>query len=235
MRYLAILCVLLSACGDAKPQKSRDRAWQGFSLGVMPLNYDGGEPRYLASVPRRYIDIEWLPNPLLTDERSRIVANAIRFGVQYPSLEPASDAWGKGAIRLTIGNMVEDGISKSVDGSWLNHYSQYGIPLPDQYGLKVRRADFDPLDVRLYILLSRDLDVRIKCTKNRAEHSRWCVMAAKRPGEPYIETGFYFAELPRWRERLDRLRTLFRSEGKRPLGMVRRSDGAIWSAEHDVR
>lgn len=184
-----------------------------------------GEARYLVSVPRRYIDLEWLPDPLLTDERGRIVANAIRFGVKYPSLEPAKDAWEKGSIRLTIGNMVENGVSKSVDGSWLNHYSQYHVPLPDEYGLKVRRASFDPLDARLYFLLSSDLHVRIKCETNLTDHSRWCVMNAKRPGEPYIGTGFYIAELPRWRERLDRLSALFRSEGKQVLGIVHQSGG----------
>jgi len=226
VRYLIFICVLLSACGDAKPQKSHDRGWQGFSLGVMPLDYERGEPRYLVSVPSKYVDAKWLPDPLLTDDRGRIIANAIRFGVKYPSLEPTADAWQKDSIRLTIGNMVENGVSKSVDGSWLNHYSQYDLSLPDEYGLKVRRADFDPLETRLYVLLSPDLDVRIKCATNLTDHSRWCVMDAQRPGEPYLGTSFAIAELPRWRERLDRLSRLFRSEGKQVLGAVRRNDGA---------
>lgn len=227
MRYLFAICLLLSACGDDKLQRSHDRGWQGFSLGVMPLDHAReGEPRYLVSVPRRYIDMEWLPDPLLTDEEGRIVANAIRFGVKYPSLAPAGDAREKGSIRLTIGNIVEDGISKSVDGSWLNHYSQYHVPLPDEYGLKVRRADFDPLDTRLYFLLSTDLAVRIKCETNLGDRIRWCVMEAKRPGEPYLGTGFHVAELPRWRERLDRLSTLFRGEGKQAFGGVYKRGGA---------
>jgi hypothetical protein len=228
MRCPLVLCLLLSACGGEQPQRAHDRGWQGFSLGVMPIAYTRtGEMRYLVSVPRRYIDLEWLPNPLLTDDQGRIVANAIRFGVKYPSLEPTPDAWEKGSIRVTIGNMVEDGISKSVDGSWLNYYSQYHVRLADEYGLKVRRADFDPLDARLYFLLAPDLHVRIKCETNLTDKNRWCVLAAKRPGEPYLGTGFYANELPHWRERLARLSSLFRSEGKQKLRTVHRNDNEL--------
>lgn len=224
MRYLIFVCVLLSACGDAETQRSQDRGWQGFSLGVMPVHYARpGELRYLVSVPRRYIDGDALPDPRLTDDQGRIIANAIRFAVKYPSLEPAEEAWNTGSVRLTIGNITENGISKTVDGSRLNGYSQYNVPLPDEYGLKVRRADFDPLDARLYFLLADDLHVRIKCATNLGDQSRWCVMDAKRPGEAYLQTSFYVNELPHWRERLDRLQTLFQSEGKQELGTVHRS------------
>lgn len=179
------------------------------------------EQRYIVSVPRRYIDKKWLPDPLFTDRRGRVVANAIRFGVKYPSMEPAADAWAEEAIRISIGNIIEDSISRSVDGSWNNHFSGFSINLPDEFGLHVRkRADRDPLDSRIYFRISAQDHVRIECTANLREQKKWCIMIAKRPREPYVQTGFYSVELPRWHERLNALRTLFRSEGKQPLGRV---------------
>lgn len=223
MRTLQILsaALLLTACGH-DPVQPTQKGWQGFTLGTMPLDVARkNEKRFLVSVPSRYIDNNWLPAPLYTDDSGRIVANAIRFGVKYPSLEPADDPWAKGAIRLTIGNMVEDGISSTVDGSRLNYYSGYSVPLPDAYGLHARkRGEYDPLGNRLFFLVTPELHVRIECKGNVNEKDKWCVFTARRPGEPILETGFYSAELPYWRERLSRLMTLFRSEGKEVLQRI---------------
>lgn len=216
---------LLTACGVEPSLPGHDQGWQSFSLGTMPFqSARDSERRYIVSVPRRYIDKNWLPDPLFTDQHGRIIANAIRFGVKYPSMEPAEDAWADGAMRIVIGNIIEDSISRSVDGSWNNYYSGFSINLPDEFGLHVRkRADRDPLDRRIYFRISAQDHIRIECTTNLREHKKWCVMIAKRPGEPYVETGFYSAGLSRWHERLNALRTLFRSEGKQPLGWVSKS------------
>lgn len=222
---LSLAFLLLGACSD-EPFRSRNiHGWQAFSLGTEPLDHAlNREKRYVVSVPRKFIDERWLPNPLLKDAKGRFLANAIRFGIMYPSMEPAEDAWATGAIRVTIGNIREDSISRSVDGSWLNHYSGFSIDLPDEFGLHVRkRADRDPLDRRIYFRISAQDHVRIECTANLREKKRWCLMIAKRPNEPYVETGFYSIELPRWEERLQALRTLFRSEGKQPLERVLKS------------
>lgn len=191
----------------------------------MPLRYAAaGERRYLVSFQRRYlanspqIRGETPPEPPIMDNSGRILANNVRFGVKYPSLEPAEDPWAKGAIRLTVGNMIEDGISRSVDGSYLNHYSAYKVLLPDEHGLHARGRDDYIWDDRLYFSITPDLHVRIECRANANEPDKWCLMAARRPGQPSLETGFYAADLPNWRQRLTRLQTLFRSEGQKSLG-----------------
>lgn len=221
MRMILALGLLLGACRSAIPQPD-PQGRQGFSLGTMPLIHAAkGERRFLVSVPRRYLDETLLPKPRVLDDRGNIVANNIPIGVRYPSLEPAADPWAKGSIRVTIGNMVENGISSSVDGSWLNYYSGYSGALPDQYGLHVRRReDYDPLASRLYFRISPELHVRIECQGNLTENKTWCVMDARRPGEAVITTGFYEEHLPAWHQRLDRLRTLFRSEGRQVLAPV---------------
>ena len=223
-RLLTCICLMLTSCSDP-PQMANVDGWQSYSLGTMPLRYAAaGEQRYLVSVQRRYLanspDLgeESPAEPPLLDNSGRIFANNVRFGVQYPSLEPAQDPWARDSIRLTIGNMIEDGISKSVDGSWQNHYSGYKISLPDKHGLHVRRRDDYSLDDRLYFIITPELHVRIECRVNAKEPDKWCLMAARRPGQPCLETGFYAADLPEWRHRLSRLQTLFRSEGKQSLG-----------------
>jgi len=220
--YAVIVCMLFNGCvNEPSPSQSKagsnDKGWQRFTLGPMPLDpSNDGKLRYLVSVPRRYIDKDWLPRPLRTDKQGRVIANAVRFGVKYPSIEPSADAWAKGSIRLTIGNMDEEGISSSVDGTWLNYYSGYSIDMPDEYGLLSRRRadDLQFPENRLYFRITSRLHVRIKCKRNFREFDRWCLMTARRPGEPVLDTGFYAAELPRWRERLGHLRTLFRVEGR---------------------
>lgn len=224
IRILPVI-VFLGACGNEPIQPRDIHGWQAFSLGGEPFDYSlTGEKRYIVSVPRKYIDIRWLPDPLVKDAKGRIIANAIRFGIMYPSMKPAEDAWVRGAARITIGNITENGISRSVDGSWLNYYSGFTINLPDKFGMHVRkRADRDPLDRHIYFRIAAQNHVRIECTDNLTDRKRWCVMIAKRPNEPYIETGFYFTELPHWEERLRALRTLFRSEGKQPLERLSKS------------
>jgi len=227
-RSALAICALLVGCAkeplQAEAQADSSAAGlQGFTLGADSSGYERpGTLRYLVSVPKRYLDYKWLPNPLRTDVHGRIIANAIRFAVTYPSLQP-THAWAKGSIRITIQNIVEDGLSRSVDGSWLNHYSGYSIDLPDEFGLHVRRrpnGNGFP-EERLYFRISRTDHVRIECEVNVNEADRWCVMSAKRPGEPVLDTGFYAAALPHWQERLERVRKLFRAEGKEPLHDVR--------------
>lgn len=221
-RAITVMVLLLLGACRGEPAAMRREGWQGFSLGTMPLIYAAkGERRYLVSVPRRYLDEALLPTPRTLDDRGNIIANNIRFGVRYPSLEPASDAWAKGSIRVTIGNMVADGISRSVDGSWDNYYSVYTGVLPDQLGLQVRRReDGDPLGSLLYFRISPDLHVRIECLGNMNEADKWCIMVARRPGEAVLTTGFYRRELPGWHQRFASLHTLFRSEGRQVLAPV---------------
>jgi hypothetical protein len=224
-RCALFICALLAGCAKEplRPEAQADSSaagLQGFTLGAGPSGYERpGTLRYLVSVPRPYLDYKWHPNPMRTDVHGRIIANAIRFGVEYPSLQPAQNAWAKGSIRITIQNIVEDGLSRSVDGSWLNYYSGYSIDLPDEFGLHVRRRpdgnDFP--ENRLYFRISRTDHVRIECQVNLNEADRWCVMSAKRPGEPVLDTGFYAAALPHWQERLERVRKLFKAEGQEPL------------------
>jgi hypothetical protein len=221
-RSTLYVCLLATAC-DRSSARLGETGWQGFSLGAMPLDVaERDEQRYIVTVPRRFIDDELLPKTRIMDDRARIVANNIRFGVFYPSLRPALDPWAKGAIRVEIGNMAEDGISGTVDGSRLSYYSGYNAVLPDRYGLHARRrTDFDPFGDRLYFGIWPHWHVRIECKGNVHEADKWCVMAARRPGEPFIETGFYSAQMPHWRERLGRLRALFRSEGRQALRLAR--------------
>ncbi|MGJ0237143.1 hypothetical protein ACQEPB_01305 [Novosphingobium fluoreni] len=218
-RSMLPLLALLAACSVPATENSLAQGWQSFSLGGSSAEHGPtADRRFIVSVPVRYIDTRWLPDPLLKDQSGRILANAIRFAVT-PTFEPAEEPWSKNAIRLTIGAYREDGISRSLDGSWPNYYSGFKINLRDQYGLKVRaRADRDPLDRRVFFRISAEEQIRIECTTNLGDHRRWCVMIAKRPLEPTVETGFDFAVLPHWRERLHKLRLLFRSEGKLPPG-----------------
>lgn len=208
-------CLLLAACKPASAPSGND-GWQPFTLGTMPLMYaDKKEERYLVSVPRRYLDAKLLPDPIFKDASGRIIANDIRFGVEYPSLEPARDPWANGSIRVTIGNYQEDGISKTVDGSALSHYSVYSKDLPEAFGLQVReREDRYPFPDRLYFRITADLHMRIECQGSVHRSDLWCIMDARHPGEPVVTTGFYSGELPEWRKRWERLHALFRSEGR---------------------
>ena len=210
--------LLLAACQSA-PIKGQDSGWQSFSLGTMPQEYaPKGEKRYIVRVQRKFLRENLLPKPRMIDNHGRIIANNIRFGVEYPSLKPAEDAWAAGNIRVTIGNIVEDGLSSSVDGSELNYYSGYKRIMPNAYGLQVRQDIAPPQFIgHLYFALSQSLQVRIECKRNIHEADRWCVMDVRRPGQPFLSTGFYEAEMPHWRERWERLRTLFRSDGKMVL------------------
>lgn len=208
-------CLLIAACKPA-PAPVNNEGWQAFTLGTMPLMYaDKQEQRYLVSVPRRYLDTTLLPDPIFKDAAGRIIANDIRFGVEYPSIKPAPDPWANGSIRVTIGNYQEDGISKTVDGSALSQYSIYSKDLPDAFGLHVRqREDRHPFPDRLYFRITPDLHVRIECMGNVQRTDQWCLMDARRPGEPVVRTGFYSGELAEWRKRWERLHALFRSEGR---------------------
>lgn len=216
---------IVGSCGEEKKQHTDVRGWQGFSLGVMPLQYaKKNERRYLVSVPRRYLDKALLPDEILFDEQGRIVANNIKIAVRYPTLQPVpADYPGRDVARFQVGNIVEDAIRTSLDGSWLNHYSIYNAKLPDAYGLNVRMSANSPYNNdRVYYRLSPEMDVRIECFSNPMRPRAGCVMMAKRPGEPYLQTAFGNDQLPQWSERLSRLQTLFRTEGKAPLGELHR-------------
>jgi len=211
-------CLLIAACKPA-PVSVGNEGWQPFTLGTMPLMYaDKKEHRYLVSVPRRYLHTKLLPDPIFKDAAGRIIANDIRFGVEYPSIKPATDPWANGSIRVTIGAYQEDGISRTVDGGALSHYSIYSKDLPEAFGLHVRRReDRYPFPDRLYFRIAADLHIRIECKGNVHRSDLWCIMDARRPGEPLVTTGFYSSELPHWRTRWERLHALFRSEGRGAL------------------
>ncbi len=221
-RYVALLLPLTSCHGTAPG--SEDDGWQGFSLGVMPLAYaPPREMRYIVHVKRNYVRDELLSKPRLIDQDGRIIQNSVRFGVLYPSLTPTVDAWGKASVRVTIGNMVEDGISSSVDGSVINYLSRYTRVLPDAYGLRVREdVAPSPFVGRLYFDVTSNLHVRIECMANVHHRDRWCIMDARKPGEPYLSTGFYETEVLNWRERWNRLHGLFRYDGRQRLKSVRK-------------
>lgn len=211
-------CLLLAACKQASAPVGKD-GWQPFTLGTMPLMYAGEkEQRYLVSVPRRYLDTKLLPNPIFKDATGRIIANNIRFGVEYPSIKPATDPWANGSIRVTIGNFQEDGISRTVEGSALSHYSIYSKDLPDAFGLHVRQREDDyPFPDRLYFRVAADLHMRIECKGSVHRTDLWCLMDARRPGEPMVRTSFSSGELADWAKRWRRLHALFRSEGRETL------------------
>ena len=214
-----LLGAALGGCGEAKTPPTAIAGDHEFSLGAMPLFYARpGELRYIVRIPRRYVIDAFLPAERTFDPAGPIYANNVKIAVHYPSLEPAAEAdYGK-SVRLLVGDLRERGIAQRLDGTWLNHFSIYTVELPGQHGLKLRKNPAPPpLDDVVYYRLSPEIDVSIECQTNvHDETGRWCVMAAQRPGEPYLETSFSFSDLPGWRERLERLQSLFVAEGREP-------------------
>lgn len=232
-RAALTILIAVAGCGAGADNASNTQDWQEFTLGTMPLYYaQEDELRYLVRVPRRHIDEALLPDEMLFDDRNRIIANNVRIAVYYPSLAPApararapTAGPDREVVRLQVGNMTEAGIRRSLDGSWLNHFSIYTINLADAFGLHARGSSSPYDDDRVYYRMSPEMDVRIECHSNPMRRDAGCVMIAKRPGEPYLQTGFENDELPRWAERLSRLQTLFRAVGKAPLGGANRPGG----------
>ena len=220
---LALLAPTSCSAGDAEAEAVRTEGRrQSFSLGTMPLIYaSADEQRYLISIDERYLGCG------RTAPGRRIIENGVNVAVHFPSLEPAMcTETGPDVLRVRIGNMTEGSIESSLDGSRLNGMSVYSRDLPDEYGLRTRLSANAPYENdKVFFALSEDLDLSIECRSNINVLRGACALQAQWPGEPYIGTAFDRELLPRWREIVTHLRTLYRMEGRArldPPGLVRR-------------
>lgn len=191
-------------------------------MGALPLDYAGPtEQRYHIRVMGRYLDDRLLGDKRERDDQNRIFINHINLAVHYPSLTPAEPVYGTGDhfIALSIVNTPPGDIRRSLDGSWLNGFSKYKKPGEGAYGLNKRLSGDYPYDGDFVLFrLGPSYDVRIECHSNANRPVGPCTMIGQWRGEPGIETSFEQVDLPDWSERLRRLRSLFRIDGRGPCG-----------------
>jgi len=151
------------------------------------------------------------------DKDGRVYVNHINLAVHYPDLTPAEPIYSASNrfIALSIVNSPPGEVRRSLDGSWLNYYSRYKKPAQEAFGLAKRMSGDFPFDSD-YVLyrFGADYDVRIECRSNPNRPIGSCTMLGQWSGEPGIETSFEQADLPSWFERLRRLKTLFRVDGR---------------------
>ncbi|MEA1013544.1 hypothetical protein [Sphingosinicella sp. LY1275] len=152
--------------------------------------------KWRLAFPRAY-----LPRSIRSETESTLDDVRIPFVARESDFAPAGDisAAAPGIISGIVSWAPETYVSERVDGSWLNSYSKYSIPLGSRFGLEMRETKMAHMHpAKLYVLLTPEQDTMIECDYMPHVNPRFCQMWTKRPRKPAIRVSFHEDRLAHW-------------------------------------
>ncbi|HEY0028034.1 MAG TPA: hypothetical protein VGC35_09210 [Allosphingosinicella sp.] len=158
----------------------------------------GGDHRFILDVPTAY-----LPRTYRPSRTARELSSNVPFVAKLSDFSGAGagSALAPGVISGTIGWAPENFVRSMFDGTWLNSFSQYAVPLGERFGLEartVREAKWFPAEV--YISASPRRSVMIECAYMVADRPQLCEMWSQSPGEPLVKVSFDEQDLQHWEQ-----------------------------------
>lgn len=192
---LLIASLALSNCGLVQRSEAEHKA--------MMVDYIIGSPERAEfdnirmKVPGSYIEPK-----MVQDFPSGSYVSAVPFTAAIDTFDGAALDWReKHTISGQMSPQSNGYLSRTVDGSWLNYYSAYKVPMGEKFGLEVRMteaAEFDPRT--LYVSLTPDEETTIECIDYPSpDRPQSCGMRTQERGAPYITIGMLQSDLPRWK------------------------------------
>lgn len=198
---LAVFLAALALAGHAGQAISSEQSHGTnvkYLVGPDPSVFQGIDYRFRISLPSDY-----LPASFLAEFANGSAVSSVVFIASLQDLGGAGNAMvnNGGVFSGRISWAPDDYVRKRVDGSWLNHFSQYSIPVGEKYGLEARETASSTIDPStLYISLSSQEDTLIECNYFPApDRPQLCGMKTKRPGKPLLSITILQSDLSQWR------------------------------------
>lgn len=199
--YIAAILSALTLAGHAAQAASSE---QGHGMNVKylvgpdPSVFQGIDHRFQVSLPSDY-----LPDEFVAEFANGSVVSSVVFISSLRDFSAAGDASVEkgGAFSGRISWAPDDYVRKRVNGNWLNHFSQYSIPIGEKYGMEAWETTSSAIDPsKLYVSLSSEEDTLIECNYFPApDRPELCGMKTKRPGKPLLSVTILQEDITKWK------------------------------------
>lgn len=196
-----IMLAALALAGCADPAASTEEGGNmkvKYLVGPDPMDFQGVDHRFRIELPTDY-----LPPSFASEFSTGSTVSGVVFAASLRDFGPAGDARVEkgGVFSGRISWAPDDYVRKRVDGSWLNHFSQYSVPVGEKFGLEVRETTSAAIDsAKLYVSPSSDEDTFIECNYFPShDRPQLCGMQTKRPGKPLLAITILQDNLSQWK------------------------------------
>ena len=172
-----------------------------YLVGPRPADMQGRDHRFLLHVPASYLPAQLRPKP----DGSEPISD-VPFVAKLTDFSPAGSgsALAPGVISGTVSWAPEGFVRRRVDGTWLNSFSQYNVPLGERFGLEVRTvAEAQYFPAKLYVELRPERQIMIECAYVPADRPQLCEMWSQVPHAPLVTLAFEEKYLPKWKHLAD--------------------------------